>query len=203
MTKKIRPLGTVKLTQIQPHGMIVESPSGAIFDSTRRTKVAQLDLTAEGVSAIGSGGEKILDIHHSEHPNSRFKPGNSISIGFTSHYKAMRSRFGSHIVDGSGGENVIIEFPDEVWSNSLGQHLLFENPQTGAATLLDVDHVAKPCNPFIHFVAASPYSQLPPAKLKEVLLFLDRGRRGFLLTLNESQEKAFIHPGDEVFVVSL
>ena len=203
MTQKIRHIGIVKSVQIQPHGMKVKTPTGEVYDATRRKVVAQLGITPDGVVAKGKDGKPILDIHHKVHPNSHHRPGNQISIGFTAHYKAMRYRFGDHMVVGSAGENVIIKFSDEVWLDSLGKHLLFENPVSGGTTLLDVNGVATPCVPFSHFAAASPYTQLPSAKLKEVIRFLDHGRRGFLLSLNASQEKALIHPGDQVFVVSL
>jgi hypothetical protein len=143
----------------------------------------------------------MLDIHHQAHPDTHYKPGNSVSIGFTAHYQTMRARFGGHIVDGSAGENVIIEFPDEVWLDDLGERLLFENPETGESALLDVNRVAKPCRPFTHFAAESGSKSLPAEELKAALQFLSDGRRGFLLTLAAAQEQAFIRPGGQVFVV--
>ena len=130
------------------------------------------------------------------------RPGNSVSIGFTAHYRAMRARFGEHIVDGSAGENVIIEFPDEVWLEDLGEQLLFENPETGETTLLEINRVAAPCEPFTHFVADRQHERLPADELKAALQFLGDGRRGFLLTLNGSQQTTFIQPGDRVYVVA-
>ena len=203
MPQKIRDLGTVKLVQLQPKRMIVEGLSLALFDCNRRKEFPQIQITADGVSAYAPNGDPVLDVHHTKHPETRFKSGNSLSIGFSAHYKAMRARFGSHIADGTAGENVLIDFRDEVWLDYLGKHLLFENPETGLNALLDVNRIAKPCSPFGHFVSASPYTELPTFKLKEVLRFLDNGRRGFLLSLNESQTMAFIKPGDKVSVVTL
>ena len=58
----------------------------------------------------------MLDIHHDiNHPDKAYDDDDLVSIGFTSHYKAMRERFGAHIEDGTAGENIIIEYDQEVW----------------------------------------------------------------------------------------
>ena len=129
MINKTHHLGTVKLVQVQPDGMRISTPEGKIFDPTRRIEVEKIEITAEGISAETPGGGQILDIHHTAHPKTHFRAGNSVSIGFTAHYHAMRSRYGAHIVEGSAGENVIIDFPDEIWFDDLGKQLLFENPR--------------------------------------------------------------------------
>ena len=67
--------------------------------------------------------------------------------------------------------------------------------------LMDFVSYAKPCDEFSHFSALSQDKRLEPAKLKETLNFLNKGRRGFLLVLNEGQEPATIEPGDLVFAV--
>jgi hypothetical protein len=201
MIDKIRLLGTVKLVQVQPEGMRITTPNGKNFDPTRRVTVDKIEITSDGIAAETPGGEHLLDIHHRAHPETHYKPGNSVSIGFTAHYQAMRGRFGPHIVDGSAGENVIIEFSEEVWLDDLGKQLLFENPRNGQTTMLDVNRFAAPCEPFTHFIADSQHTRLPADQLKAALQFLGNGRRGYLLSLNHAQERAYIQPGDRVYVI--
>jgi hypothetical protein len=199
MVKHIRQLGTVKQVQIQPERMIVSSPNGSTFDPTHRITAERVVVTADGVSILLPGDDTVLDVHHRSHADSRYKPGNAVSIGFTSHYRAMREQFGPHLVDGSAGENILIDFDQEVWLEDLGKLLLFENQVTGKSALLDVHRIAAPCEPFTHFAADSQERRLPMDELKSHLQFLGAGRRGFLLTLHPGQTEVFIQPGDQVF----
>jgi hypothetical protein len=201
MTKYIRDLGQVKLVQVQPSGLIIETPSGDFYDESRRVEVEKLIITSLGIEATTSSGEHVLDIHHINHPDKAYEDDDLVSIGFTSHYKAMRERFGEHMEDGIAGENIIIEYDQEVWMEDLGQKIAIENAETGHKILLDVLSFAAPCEEFSHFVAKSQHEKLPAAELKAALQFLNNGRRGFLLVLSTGQEAATVQGGDRVFVV--
>jgi hypothetical protein len=201
MEEKTRELGQVKLVQVQPVGLRIETSSGRIYDPSRRVEVDRLYITSEGIEADTPEGERVLDIHHTAHPDTHYKPGNTISIGFTSHYAAMRNRFGEHMVDGSAGENVIIEFEQEVWPEHLGRQIVFENPASGERAIFDMNRFAAPCEPFSHFAAQSQHARLPADKLKATLQFLDNGRRGFLLGLSGGQGTVTVQPGDRVYTL--
>lgn len=202
MVENMRELGVVKMVQIQPNGLIIETPSGYFYDVTRRVEVDRLMINSLGIEAITPDGEHVLDIHHINHPDKAYDNDDLVSIGFTSHYVAMRKRFGEHMLDGSAGENIIVDFAEEVWENDLGSQIAIENAQTGHRTLLDFVRFAAPCEEFSHFVAQSQDERLPAAELKSTLQFLNNGRRGFLLVLSEGQVEANVQTGDRVFVVS-
>jgi len=201
MAERTRELGRVKLVQLQPSGLIIESGTGEIYDPSRRVQVESLLITALGVETATPEGERVLDIHHMKHPDKAYDNKDLVSIGFTSHYAAMRKRFGEHMVDGVAGENIIIEYDQEVWMEDLGQQLAIESAKTGARALLDVVAFAAPCEGFSHFAADSQDEPLPAGELKTTLQFLNNGRRGFLLVLSEGQEEARVEPGDRVFAV--
>ena len=201
MGDHLRELGRVKLVQVQPSGLIIETPSGYFYDVSRRVEVESLFITSLGIEATTPGGEHVLDIHHINHPDKAYDNNDLISIGFTSHYEAMRARFGAHMVDGSAGENIIIEFNEEVWPEDLGSQIAIESTETGQTTLLDVVCFAAPCDEFSHFAAQSQDERLPAAELKAILQFLNNGRRGFLLVLSAGQEAVTIKRGDKVFVI--
>ncbi len=201
MDENLKELGRVKLVQIQPSGLIIDTPSGGYYDVSRRVEVESLHITPLGISATTPEGEHVLDIHHIDHPDKAYDNDDLVSIGFTSHYEAMRARFGEHMVDGAGGENIIIEYDEEVWLSDLGQLMAIENSETGHKTLFDVMDFAAPCEEFSHFAANSQEARLPADQLKETLQFLGKGRRGFLFVMKDGQESAVVREGDRVFAI--
>ena len=200
--KLVREIGQIKLVQLQPSGLIIETPSGGFYDASRRLEVDRLQITSLGIEAITQEGEHVLDIHHISHPGKAYDNDDLICIGFTPHYNAMRTRFGEHMVDGIAGENIIIETEEEVWLPDLGQGIAIENQETKSRTLLDLISFASPCHEFSHFAMQSQDKKLPANELKAVLQFLDKGRRGFLLVLPEGQETVIVRPGDRVFTMA-
>ena len=201
MAKILRELGRVKLVQVQPNGLIIKTPTGYFYDVSRRLEVDQLKITSLGIEATTAEGEHVLDIHHISHPDKAYDDDDLVCIGFTSHYEAMRDRFGEHMADGTAGENIIIDCDDDVWPEDLGSGIAIENPNTGQLAILALVSIAAPCDEFGHFVNQSQDERLPADKLKTTLQFLGNGRRGFLLVLEEGQEEAEVQRGDRVFVV--
>jgi len=200
MSENIRELGRVKLVQVQPTGMVIKTDSGDFYDVSRRVEVAKLTITLLGIEADLADGEHVLDIHHIHHPDKAYTD-DLVSIGFTSHYAAMRERFGEHMQDGTAGENIIIASDREIWLDDLGQQVVIENTQTGQQTLLDIVRIATPCNAFSHFAANSQHQRLPANELKSTLQFLNKGRRGFLLVLSDGQNSVTVQAGDRVFAI--
>jgi hypothetical protein len=203
MSENFRELGRVKLVQVQPDGLKIETPVGCFYDASRLVKVECLNITSLGIEATTPKGEHVLDIHHINHPKKAYDNNDLVSIGFTSHYQAMRARFGEHMLDGMAGENIIIEYEQEVWMEDLGQQIAIENADTGRMAQFDVVSFAAPCEEFSHFAASSQHKRLPAAELKGTLQFLGKGRRGFLLVLSDDQESATVQSGDRVFVVGM
>jgi MOSC domain-containing protein YiiM len=201
MAENIRELGIVKLVQVQPSGLIIETPSGDFYDESRRVEVEKLIITSLGIEAKTSSGEHVLDIHHMNHPDKAYDNDDLVSIGFMSHYEAMRNRFGEHMKDGTAGENIIIEYDQEVWIEDIGQKIAIESASTGNKALFDVVRFAAPCEEFSHFVANSQHEKLPATELKATLQFLNKGRRGFLLVLSDGQEVVTVQSGDRVFAI--
>lgn len=199
MDKHLRTLGKIRLAQIQPTGLIVSTKLGDVYDPTRRVEVDTLIITPLGIEAILPDGKRALDIHHINHPGKAYDNRDLVSIGFTSHYAAMRERFGEHMADGIAGENIIIDFEHEIWMDDLGQQITIKSHKSGTSAYLDVVRFAAPCREFSHFAAGKQNEKLPAAELKSALHFLHNGRRGFLLVLSEGQGSVVVEPGDEVF----
>ncbi len=201
MVENKKYLGTVKLVQLQPNGLIIEKDGDYFYDESRRVEVDQLLVNSKGIEANTPDGLHVLDIHHLDHPDKEYDDDDLVCIGFTSHYDKMRERFGKHMVYGSAGENIIIENSKEIWLADLGNQIAIENQETGQLMILGEVQVAEPCDEFSHFVTQSQDERLPAGKLKETLQFLREGRRGFLFVLAKGQEDGTVRPGDRVYVV--
>ena len=204
--EKIRQMGQVKLVQLQPTGLITDTPeltpTGYFYDSSKLVQVDQLSITPRGIEAALEDGEQVLDIHHMSHPDKEYDDDDLVCIGFTAHYQAMRSHFGDHLQDGIAGENIIIEYDNDVWPEDLSQKTGIENQDTGEIAVLEMVSHASPCVEFSQFCLLNQYEKVPAAQIKESLQFLANGRRGFLLVLSKDHELVTVKPGDNVFLLS-
>lgn len=205
MDKNIKQIGHVNLVQLQPNGLIVDTPdktpTGYFYDASRLVQVDRLVITPLGIEATIPGGEHVLDIHHLKHPNKEYDDDDLVCIGFTSHNDAMRDYFGEHMVNGIAGENIIIEYSNEIWREDLSQNLGIENQDTGEMAIFEMISHASPCVEFGQFCAQSQYEKISATKMKNILKFLENGRRGFLLVLNKKHDVVIVRPNDKVFVL--
>src|SRR5947209_4451089 len=103
-------IGRIKLLQVQQSGLKVKQEPYGYYDPAPLLTVKSLLLHPVGVIGITPDGRRVIDVHHVEHPSSRNRKGNNgVSVGFTSHYEAMRGKFGDHVADGCAGENILVE----------------------------------------------------------------------------------------------
>lgn len=193
----MREIGAIKQIQIQRSSLKQGQRPYRYYDPAPLQPVERLRLSAGGALAV-AGDELLVDVHHADHPDSKNRAGvNGLSIGFTSHYRAMRERFGGHLNDGCAGENILIE-TDALWTlEALGEELVIECRDRRAVGL-DGLVVAAPCVEFSRFanLSADPLSS---DQLRETLQFLDGGLRGFYLRLARAEGDAEIRAGDRVF----
>ena len=206
MDRKVRQLGEVKLVQLQPNGLIIDmpgqTPTGQFYDPSRLVQVDHLLITPLGIEATLPDGTHILDIHHIDHPGKAYDEDDLVSIGFTSHYDAMRNYFGNHMIDGIAGENIIIDYTEEIWSADLSPELGIENQETSELAILKLQRFASPCAEFSQFCIQNQYKKPPANQMRQTLDFLAKGRRGFLLVLSKTRDEITVRPGDKVFVLA-
>jgi hypothetical protein len=195
----MREIGLIKHVQLQRSSLKQGQRPQRYYDPAPLLVVERLLLAPSGVSAVSADGEPIVDVHHASHPETKNRLGaNGISIGFTSHYRAMRDRYGAHLTDGCAGENILVE-SDHVWTiDQLGAALVIQCAGGQMVTLADL-MIAAPCLEFSCF--AHPCAEpLTSDQLRTTLQFLDGGMRGFYARLADGQPEAEIRAGDRVFV---
>lgn len=196
----MRRLGRIVRLQVQvgplKHG---ERPDRG-YDTGRIRRVATLEVTGHGVVGYdgheGDAPEAILDVHHRDHPQSRYRGDNGISLLTTGHYALMRERFGSRVDDGIAAESVLVE--REGWldlRDLAGGVQIVPGDAAGDADglLLDGASPAQPCVEFSRLVsgAASGSMREPLAQLRD-------GVRGYYLQVTGGAGTV-LREGDGVF----
>lgn len=189
-------IGTITLLQIQRSRLKTGEKPHRVYDPAPILRVEQLAVGSEGAFGLATGQGWIVDIHHRAHPDSRNLDGhNGLSIGFTSHYGAMRDRFGSRIELGCAGENIIVETPRSFAIADIETGIAILAPDGSERLRLAVLDVAHPCKPFTGWALDRTVDS---NEFKSHLQFLDGGMRGFLLGGDVS---GVVSVGDRVAVL--
>ena len=175
------PIGRVARLQVQTASLKVPTGVGRSerYDPVALRSVPALDLDGRGV--VGKDGDATYaDVHHPDHPDTKCRGTNAISIGFTGNYATMRERFGPHLVYGIAGENIIVETDCPVSLADLRGGVTIVATD-GRRIRLPLVMAAAPCLPFTRFALGLPPERKPDRTVTEALQFLDGGTRGYYL----------------------
>jgi hypothetical protein len=173
-------IGPIVQLQVQ-RGPVKVGEKGAKRYTTDPIAVLQrLRMSPDGVVGL-DGGEEVVDAHHRSHVLRKNEDGvHGVSVGFTSHYRAMQQRFGNHLRLGCAGENLIVEASRRLELADVGAGFVVLDAggrEKGRLVNLEVAHPCKPFTGFAHLGEA-----VPPEVFKESLQFLDGGMRGYYCT---------------------
>jgi hypothetical protein len=173
----MRELGRIVHLQIQRSSLKTGEKPTRVYDPAPLLSVDRLAVGPDGALGEAPDGSWLVDVHHRAHPRTKNEDGeHGVSLGFTSHYAAMRDRFGQRITLGCAGENIIV---------ATDHRISFEDLERGVALLgsdgpelarLEVLQVAHPCRPFSGWALGGTVES---DVLKETLQFLEGGTRGF------------------------
>jgi len=190
----MRRVGRVAFLQIQTARMKQGQAPHRVYNPAPLLRVAQLQVTDQGLHGITEAGDSIMDVHHAQHPHTRWRGDNTISVGFLPHYEQMRARFGPHMADGLAGENILIACDG---SPDIGCDFFIEDSE-GQRLHLSQVIPAPPCAEFSAFCLGRTPSA---TELKNVLQFLDGGRRGYYALPQLGGARFFVRPGDTLYTV--
>ena len=175
----MRTIGTVTRLQVQRDSLKTGEKPTRTYDPTPLLAVPALYVSPDGAlgGSSGGGGMWVVDVHHRSHPVTKNEDGlHGISLGFTSHYDAMREHFGNRVEVGCAGENIIATSDRQFTYEDLVAGVAILSPQGKERVRLRVLEVAHPCRPFTGWALGK---QVAPEELKKHLQFLDGGMRGF------------------------
>lgn len=193
-------LGEIVNLQVQPVDLKVGERRKERYTPATMRSVPRLLVEEGGVWGIAEDGGRVPDVHHREHPTSKLRgTENAISFGLTSHYAAMRGRFGEHLVDGMAGENILITADQPAAFDDVSGGLIVETARGGVE--LGQVAVAHPCAPFSRFALGMGPDEPADRRITEALRFLDGGLRGFYVAYRGAPTEIAI--GDRVFLANL
>jgi hypothetical protein len=172
-----REVGAVVLLQIQ-RGPLKQGATRKVYQPDGAlVSVERFFLNQRGVTALFEGQEA-LDVHHADHPNSRNRDTNPLSIGFTSHYAHLQRRFGEHVKLGIAGENIIVQTDEVFDEGALAAEIAFRSAD-GGLTIIQNLYAIPPCKPFSAYCLNQPEEQVLPHTIADTLRYLSSGLRGF------------------------
>lgn len=194
----MRTIGTVARLQIQRSSLKTGEKPNRVYDPAPLLPVPRLAVTPDGVLGAAADGGWIVDVHHRAHPETKNEDGlHGVSVGFTSHYAAMRDRFGERIVVGCAGENVIVAADRPFTYDDVAGGVAIVASDGPERVRLKVLQVAHPCRPFTGW-ALGGGERVEPDVLKSHLQFLDGGTRGFYCV---GEGAGTINVGDRVVLL--
>lgn len=169
-------VGSVARLQVQRSRLKPGARGAKAYDPAPLLEVAELEVGPRG--AVGLvGGERVVDVHHADHPDSRWRGSNGLSLLPRAHADALRQRYGDHLAAGSAGESLLLDTAGPLREADLAGDLLLETVD-GPPLRLTGAQAAPPCVEFSRWVL----SREPGAVDDEVLATLEAlrgGARGF------------------------
>lgn len=170
-----------------------EKPHGW-YDASRIRQVDRLSVGEDG--CIGERqGETIVDVHNVTHPRSRnHGRASGLSLGFSSHYGAMREMFGPRVINGAAGENVLVDIEERMTPDRLA-HAAVRTRDGVVVGFVEVE-IAEPCVEFSRFVTGVELGDRT-LRMREPLQQLRGGMRGFYVALAQPVE---LQVGDELLI---
>jgi hypothetical protein len=182
-------LGRITRLQVQTDPLKRGEQPHRWYDADRILRVGALTVTPAGVVGHLDGGD-VVDVHHRDHPRSRHRGDNGISLCPTGHYATMRGEFGDHLTNGVAGENVLLDRGGWLSLGDLGDGVTVVTGD-GEELVLATPRPAQPCVEFSRHVVGDATS------VREPLRRLMDGMRGYLFTV-ASGAGTVLREGDRV-----
>ncbi len=175
-------IGRIVRLQVQESSLKVGERLRRWYDPAPIRAVPMLTLNENGVIGRTETGDTILDVHNATHPATKNQTGiNGISVGFTSHYGAMRERFGDHLVDGIAGENILVATEWMFTEADFAAGIRIETDDGATIDLAQII-IAEPCVEFSRYALRYPLDTPTDRAVTDALTFLREGVRGFYAT---------------------
>lgn len=176
-------IGTVVRLQVQRWRLKPGPKTTRVYDPSPLLEVDALEVDARGAVGRTVDGP-VLDVHHADHPDTRNRGSNGLSLLPRAHYDRLRHRFGDHLVDGVAGESLLLDTVGPWTLEDLAGDLVLETTD-GRRLALAGATVAAPCVEFTRFCLRREPGRVDD-ELTQALEELDGGARGFYVTATGS-----------------
>lgn len=186
-------IGPIIRLQVQIASLKFGERPASWYDPGPIRAVPALRIDDGGVTGLDGGD--VPDVHHRDHPQSKFRGENGVSIGFTGHYAAIRGRY-DHLADGMAGENILVEAPGLQDAASFADGVAIDT--ASGQVVLSAVVPAPPCVEFSKYCNRYPHDRRADATITETVRFLGDGLRGFYAVLGSPVEAA-VSVGDQVY----
>lgn len=194
----VRMLGEIVRLQVQTTSLKVGQAPRRRYDPAGIVAVPELVVDTGGVSGITADGGRLSDVHHADHPITKSRGNNGVSVLFTAHYDAMRERFGGHLADGIAGETILVAHDELLGEDDVvgGFRIV-----TALDATIDLGRVivADPCVEFGRYALRFPDDLRPDRTVTDAVAFLSDGMRGYYAGYDGPP--ATVHLGDRVYAV--
>ena len=164
--------------QVQREPLKIGRAPMRTYDPISLVPVRSVRVDARGAHGVTVDGEIVVDVHHQDHPRSRDPKGRAgILFMGTGDYRALRERYGDHVVDGIAGETLLVDAPDGLASLDM--------PATVAVLTADGPlqlhgvRASEPCVEFSRYCLRQPSSPVVDDAVRQALVDLDHGSRGY------------------------
>src|SRR2546422_4024248 len=173
----MREIGAVVRLQIQRSSLKTGEKPHRVYDPSPVLSVRRLAVDGDGVLGEREDQSWIVDVHHRAYRRTKIPDGlHGVSVGFTSHYDAMRQRFSDRVTLGCAGENIIVETSRRFTLEDLVAGLVCVGAGGAEGVRLGVLEGAHPCRPFTGWALGNVGGS---EVLKSHLQVLGGGTRGF------------------------
>jgi hypothetical protein len=194
------PLGPIVRLQVQISSLKHGEGNQRRFDLGGLRNVDSVEIDDGGVWGMADDGSRLADVHHRDHPQSRIRGTlNGVSVGFTSHYDAMRERFGDHMTHGVAAESILIDHGQIISESDLANGIYIQN-HAGELLHLVEFAIAEPCAPFSRWSLRYPDGKRPDRTVTETLRFLNNGMRGYYCRYIGETRRVSV--GDQAFLAA-
>jgi hypothetical protein len=192
----MRLIGPIVRVQVQETSLKIGEKPNRRYDPAGLRQVPLLEINNGGVRGWREDSTAIEDVHHADHPQTKYRGTNGVSFGFTGHYRAMREHFADHLIDGIAGENILVDYPGVLKEADFGGSVVIVTLD-GREIRLEEVGIAAPCVEFSRFSLRFPEGARPDGTVTRALQFLHDGMRGFYSTYRG--EPLRIAPGDLLY----
>jgi hypothetical protein len=197
---ELREIGTIVRLQVQRASLKAGEKPLRTYDPSPLLPVERVRVSPAGVVALLPDRATVIDVHHRDHPHSKYADRNAVSIGFTANYARMRERFGDRVWNGCAGENILIESAAAPGLADLERGVIIRCRESGVDLWLKDAMIDRPCVEFSRYSLQMPGADRSSAAIKETLQFLDGGVRGYYLTPANEDGALVVAVGDRVYV---